>query len=149
MDRPEYVRIKISDIPQEFIDEYDLTNHTCNGWVYFEIVKGCYGLPQSGKLSNDLLRTRLNQEGYYETTTTAGLWKHRWRPIMCVLIVDDFGIEYVGDEHVQHLQRVLEAHYTITTDWKGQKFAGIDLEWNYTKNHAERTCRLSIKKICP
>ena len=39
MDRPEYVRIKISDIPQEFIDEYDLTNHTCNGWVFFGIVK--------------------------------------------------------------------------------------------------------------
>ena len=50
MDLPEYVRIKVSDIPQEFIDEYDLTNHTCNGWVYFEIAKGCYGLPQSGKL---------------------------------------------------------------------------------------------------
>ena len=72
MDRQEYVRIKLSDIPQEFIDEYDLTNHTCNGWVYFEIVKGCYGLPQSGKLSNDLLRTRLNKAGYYETATTAG-----------------------------------------------------------------------------
>jgi hypothetical protein len=107
--------------------------------VYFEIVKGFYGLPQSGKLSNDLLRTRLNKQGYYETTTTAGLWKHRWRPIMFVLIVDDFGIEYVGDEHVQHLQSVLEDHYTITTDWKGEKFAGIDLEWNYAKKHADRT----------
>ena len=42
---------------------------------------------------------------------------------MFVLIVDDFGIENVGDEHVQHLQRVLEEHYTITTDWKGEKFA--------------------------
>ena len=85
MDRPEYMRIKISDIPQEFIDEYDLTNHTCNGWVYLEIVKECYGLPQSGKLSNDLLRTRLNKEGYYETPTTSGLWKHRWRPIILFL----------------------------------------------------------------
>ena len=63
---------------------------------------------------------------------------------MFVLIVDDFGIEYVGDEHVQHLQRVLEEHYTITTDWKGETFAGIDLEWNYAKKHAERTCRLSM-----
>ena len=96
--------------------------------MFFEIVKGCYGLPQSGKLSNDILCTRLNKEGYYETTTTAGLWKHRWRPIMFVLIVDDFVMEYVGDEHVQHLQRVLEKHSTITTDWKGEKFAGIDLK---------------------
>ena len=44
---------------------------------------------------------------------------------MCVLIVDDFGIEYVGDQHVQHLQRVLQEHYTITTDWEGEKFYGM------------------------
>ena len=29
--RPEYVHIKLSDIPQEFIDEYDLHNHVHNG----------------------------------------------------------------------------------------------------------------------
>ena len=42
---------------------------------------------------------------------------------MFVLIVDDFGIEYryVGDEHVQHLKRVLQQHYEITTDWEGNK----------------------------
>ena len=65
---------------------------------------------------------------------------------MSVLIVEDFGIGYVGDEHVQHLQRGLEEHYTITTDWDGEKFAGIDIEWNYTKKHANRTCRLFMKK---
>jgi hypothetical protein len=31
MDRPEYVRIKFTDIPKEFVDEYDLTNHIHNG----------------------------------------------------------------------------------------------------------------------
>jgi hypothetical protein len=46
---------------------------------------------------------------------------------MSVLFVDDFGIEYFGDEHVQHLQRVLEEHYAITTDWDGEKFAVIDI----------------------
>ena len=126
--RPEYVRIKCSDIPKEFVDEYDLTNHIYNGWVYFEIVRGCYGLPQSGKLANNLLRTRLNKAGYYEAATTMGLWRHKWRPIMFVLIVDDFGIEYVGDQHVQHLQKVLQEHYEITTDWEEETFVGINIE---------------------
>ena len=76
MDHPECVRIKVTDIPKEFVDEYDLTNHIHNDWVYFEIVRGCYGLPQSGKLVNDLLRTRLNKSGYYEAATTMGLWRH-------------------------------------------------------------------------
>ena len=44
MDRPEYVRIHISQIPQDFIDEYDLTKYEHNGWIYFEITKGVYGL---------------------------------------------------------------------------------------------------------
>ena len=47
MDRSEYVRIKFLDIPQEFIEEYDLSEAAQNGWIYFEILCGCYGLPQS------------------------------------------------------------------------------------------------------
>ncbi len=52
---PKYVHIKITDIPKEFILEYDLAgkdNH--NRWIYFEIWRGCYGLPQAGILANDL-----------------------------------------------------------------------------------------------
>ena len=45
MDEPEYVRIKFKDIPQEFVDKYNLKEYTQNGHVYFEFVKGCYGLP--------------------------------------------------------------------------------------------------------
>ena len=60
MDRSEYVQIKIDDIPQEFIDEYNLTMWKCDGWIYFEIIHGCYGLPQSVKLANDLLQKLLN-----------------------------------------------------------------------------------------
>ena len=40
MDEPEYVRIKFKDIPQGFVDEYNLIEYVHNGWVYFEIVKG-------------------------------------------------------------------------------------------------------------
>ena len=42
MDEPEYVRIKFKDIPQEFVDKYNLKEHTRNGHVYFWFVKGCY-----------------------------------------------------------------------------------------------------------
>ena len=45
MERAEYVHIKISNIHQEFIGEYNLTQHIFNGWVYFEILQGCYDLP--------------------------------------------------------------------------------------------------------
>ncbi len=53
MPDPEYVRIKMTDIPDEFIEEYNLIGRDRDGWVYFEIRQGCYGLPQSGILANN------------------------------------------------------------------------------------------------
>ena len=58
--------------------------------------------------------------------------------------MNDFGIEYVGKQHAQHLQKVLEDRYTLTMDWEGRKFAGIDLDWNYASNQTKRTCQLSM-----
>ena len=54
LDRPKYVRINLRDIPQEFIDEYNLTKHVHDGWVYFEIIRSVYGLPELGILANNL-----------------------------------------------------------------------------------------------
>ena len=51
MERSKYVRIKFSDIPQEFIEEYDLRKASQNGWIYFEILCGCYGLPFARSLT--------------------------------------------------------------------------------------------------
>ncbi len=52
---PEYVRMKITDIPEKFIKEYNLAGRDRDGWIYFEIRQGCYGLPQAGILANNLL----------------------------------------------------------------------------------------------
>ena len=140
LDRPEYVRIKLSVIPQEVIDEYDLEKYAINGWVYFEITKGMYGLKQAGKLANELLATRLFSHGYYQCATTPGLWRHKWRPVIFALIVDDFGVQYTSRQNAEHLQAALSEHYEVTTDWTGSKFSGIDLKWDYMK----RTCRLTM-----
>ena len=74
-----------------------------------------YGLPQAGLLANELLEKRLNQNGYYQSKLIPGLWKHQTRPITFTLVVDDFGVKYVGIEHAQHLESVLKQHYAVTT----------------------------------
>ena len=145
MERSEYMRIKFSDIPQEFIEEYKLSETSQNVWINFEILRSCYSLPQSGRLANYLLNTFLEKAGYYEAATTPGLWSHEWFPIQFVLLVDDYGIEYVGKEHALHILKTLELDYEITTDWEGTKFAGINLAWDYHARHANRTCRISMK----
>ena len=53
------------------------------------------------------------------------------RPISFTLVVDDFGIKYVGKEHAQHLIDTLQSLYTITIDWTGTLYCGLTLKWDY------------------
>ena len=111
-----------------------------DGWVYAEIQKGMYGLPQAGMLANKLLKMRLVRHGYYECRHTPGLWRHQWRPITFVLVVDDFGVKFKGKQHAQHLAAALKEHYDVTMDWKGELYIGISLKWDYN----QRTVQLSM-----
>ena len=70
MDRHEHMRMPVKLIPEEFIQEYNLQDKIYNGYIYMEIRKGMYGLPQAGLLANRLLRIRLAQHGYYEVKHT-------------------------------------------------------------------------------
>ena len=93
LDYPEYAKIKLTDIPQDFIDKYNLHGYIHEGWVYLEIRNIVYGLPQPGSLSNELMDKRLLKHNYYQCPRTPGLWRHKWRPVLFSLIVDDFGFE--------------------------------------------------------
>eukprot|EP00804_Cyclotella_cryptica_P021964 CCRYP_000899-RA/>CCRYP_000899-RA protein AED:0.44 eAED:0.44 QI:0/-1/0/1/-1/0/1/0/204 len=103
-------RIKLTDIPEEFIQEYHLQAFAYNGYIYFEVTKGIYGLKQARKLANDLLIQHLETHRYYQCTATPSLWRHTWRPVIFVLIVDDFGIQYTERRHAEHLLHTLQEH---------------------------------------
>ncbi|MCP4748318.1 MAG: hypothetical protein GY874_19600, partial [Desulfobacteraceae bacterium] len=112
LDRPEYMRMPLALIPEEFQDANNLKEKAKHGFVYMEINKGMYGLPQAGILANKLLKKRLAKHGYFELPHTPGLWKHVTRPISFTLVVDDFGIKYVGKEHLGHLLAAIKQDYT-------------------------------------
>ena len=61
---PEYTRLPINITPQEIIDWHDLKELEEDGYIYCDIVKGMYGLPQSGKLADDLLTSKLDKFVY-------------------------------------------------------------------------------------
>jgi hypothetical protein len=114
--RFEYMVINLSSLPQETIDKYDLLNPAQDGKVYIEIQKGMYGLPQAGILANELLQRNLAKDGYRPTQHTHGLWTHDTRPISFSLVVDDFGVKYVGPEHAEHLMAYIKKNYNISSD---------------------------------
>jgi hypothetical protein len=72
--RPEYARVKLSDIPDAVIQAYNLNDKvTSDGWVYIMVTKGMYGLPQAGSLGHDLLEERLNKAGYKKSPVIPAL----------------------------------------------------------------------------
>jgi hypothetical protein len=128
--RFEYMKMLISRFPEEIIQKYNLNALAVDGWVYIEIRKGMYGLKQAGLLANQLLQTRLAPFGYYPARHTPGLWLHKTRPISFTLVVDDFAVKYVGNQHAEHLRNALLRTYELTTDWTATVYSGMTLKWD-------------------
>jgi hypothetical protein len=121
MVRYEYVPIKTDDIPNKIIVEYNLRDKISNdGYIYVEIQKAMYGLLQAGILAQELLEQQLNEYGYSQNKAVPGLWTHKTRPISFTLVINDFGVKYVGREHAMHLISILKEHYKISEDWLGR-----------------------------
>ncbi len=96
LDYYEYMKIPLALFPEWIKTQYNLDTHAKDGFVFLEIRCAVWGLPQAGILANKLLCERLKLHGYYERINTPGLWRHETRPIMFSLVVDDFGVKYVG-----------------------------------------------------
>jgi hypothetical protein len=138
LDRFKYMKMPLSLFPSWTRKQYNLEKHAKNGFVYIEMRRAIWGLTQAGILANKLLRKRLLPHGYYECRHTPGLWRHLTRPISFTLVVNDFGVIYVGQEHIEHLIECIKEKYELTKDWSGDLYCGIKLHWNYQR------CTLSI-----
>ena len=130
--RWEYIKLRLSDIPDEIVKEYNLKEiATKDGSIYVEVRRGMYGLPQAGLLAQEQLIVNLKEHGYYQSKLVPGLWHHKTRPITFTLVVDDFGVKYTNKRDADHLMTVLKQHYAITEDWKGERYIGMHLRWDY------------------
>jgi hypothetical protein len=84
------MKIPLKLFPELTKKQYNLDTHARDGFVFLEIRRGVWGLPQAEILADKLLRKRLKPHGYYECVNTPGLWRHATRPITFSLIVNDF-----------------------------------------------------------
>lgn len=140
MERYEYMRVPIWMLPDAIIDQYNLRPLFHNGYVYVEIRRGMYGLPQAGRLANDQLVAFLRPHGYEPCPLTHGLWRHTTRDIVFSLVVDDFGIRYTNRADADHLVTTLQTAYEVSLDWTGARYCGLSLRWDYEN----RTCDMSM-----
>jgi hypothetical protein len=111
LDYFEYMKIPLPLFPEWIKKQYNLNVHARDRFVFLEIWRAVWGLPQAGILANKLLCKQLAPHGYYKCVNTPGLWRHQTQPITFSLVVDDFGIKYVGKNHADHLITCLKEKY--------------------------------------
>ena len=100
--------IQTSMIPQEFVAKYNLAEKAQNGYIYARVATGMYRLPQSVWIAHDALLKHLELYGYHLSSKKPVIWKHNSSPINFTLVVDDFGVKYLGKDHAFHLKSALE-----------------------------------------
>jgi hypothetical protein len=99
----EYMKVLLAVFPVWIRKQFNLDDHAHNRYVYLRMERAVLGLTHVGILANKLHKKRLVPHGYYECINTLDLWKHKWCPISFTLVMDDFGIKYIGNEHANHL----------------------------------------------
>ena len=138
MENYEYMRIPVRHIPDIIMTQYQLAPLIHNDHIMVEIQKGMYGLPQAGLLANKRLTAHLRAHGFIPAPHTPGLFTHDTRAIKFCLVVDDFGVQYVGRDNAEYLMTVLRA----TVQYHA-RLVGIPLLWSHTPlglHSATRRC---------
>jgi len=131
----EYMRIQMDFIPADVQALYNLADIEHHGAVYMEISKSIYGLPQSGRQSQDRLVKHLRAHDYIQCRNTPSLFRHKTRGIAFTLVVDDFGIMYTEEADLDHFLTTLRLQYEITEDRDvKQKYVGITIEHDRKAN---------------
>jgi hypothetical protein len=115
------------------------------GFVRASVRARTGGCRSGSSLSNELLRRNLDKYGYRPKTHTHGLWTHDIRPISLFLVVDDFGVKYVGREHAEHLMACIKKNYNIFSDWNSTAYCGLTLDWDYKNRTVDLTMPGYIK----
>jgi hypothetical protein len=116
LNRYEHMKIPLALFLDWIKKQCNLESLVLDGFVYLEMCCADWGLTQAGILANKILRKRLLPHGYYECANIPGLWKHSTCPMAFALVINNFGVKYVGKEDVDHLIQFPKTDYELTKD---------------------------------
>jgi hypothetical protein len=105
-----------------------------------------YGLPQVGIIAQELLAKRLKEHGYNQSETTPRLWSHEWCSITFSLIVNDFRVKYIGEEHAQHLIQAVQKCYACLFKKKVERYCKLTIKWDYVGKEVHLSMPSYIEK---
>jgi hypothetical protein len=97
--------------------------------------------PAPSRHPNNHLRSHLEAEGLYEAASTPSLWRHKWMPIQFYLILDDFGVKYVGLEHFNYLLGILKKFHGVQYNMAGKNLLAWTLNGTTLPAAAASVCQ--------
>ena len=106
-----------------------------------------YSLKQAAVLAYNGLVGNLKPHGYYPCPSTSGLWRHVSQITAFCLCIDDFGIKYFTKADADHLLNTLQQNYTLSINWEGKNYLGLQLDWNYTHGYVDVSMPEYIPKL--
>ena len=62
------------------------------------------------------------------------------------LVVGDFGIKFINNEHDNHLTRSLDRDYNVTVDLEGSNYVDLSLKWDYDARTLDTSVPGFVKK---
>ena len=132
------MKMTLSLFSQHVVNKYKLDQHATNVFVFLELRWEIYGLLQAGILTNKQLQVKLAPSGYYEVAHIPGLWRYVTRLVQFTLVIDSFGVKYVGRENAEHLiDSIKKSDYKMAKDWTGSLYCGITLDWHYEEGYVD------------
>ena len=102
-----------------------------------EMRKGMPGLKKAGKLTNERLEKYFRKYRYAPCACTPALWAHVTLPITFTIVLDDFGVKYTGKRTALHLLNALEDLYTVSVNYTGTLYFGLNINWYYHAGHVD------------
>ncbi len=131
---PQHIKIFTHQFSSHVLSRLNLlpfiqTNPSGKAYIVFRIDKTMYGLKGAGKLSNLRLVSLLSSFGFHQTSTPC-LLKHVSRPILFVLVVDDFGVKYTNRSDFDFLVSCLSTLYHAKAHSITSKFLGFSVSHN-------------------
>jgi len=137
----EYLSLLVSHFPSDCREEFGISHLSETTIIYYQILKGLYGMPQAGLLYQTGLIHHLSQYGYHMSLTTPCLFYHDTSNVKFLLWVDDFIIKYQRSDQasIDHLLNCLRQKYTITVDLTGSSYLGMTIE----RNRTEKSLKIS------
>ena len=75
--------------------------------------------------------------GYYPVAFTTRFWSHKPRTTKLCLCVYDSEVKYFSKGDINYLLDSIKKHYAISTDWEGQNYLRLTIDWNYGEEYVD------------